>query len=111
MASTPTKLCTLTQVRGSVFACPSVAAPVPLAKLTLPHPILAGAIATGIVVGRKTLRLAAMAGTQLVSVTVDRVEIDFPSLSRPLAIRIKGVRVGMQQMHLPEVGTSLQFNN
>lgn len=60
-------------------------------------------IATGVIVARTALAAAQAEGTRLASVCIDRLEVDFPSLSSPVSIRIRGVRVYLQQLQLPEV--------
>lgn len=63
----------------------------------------AGVVVSSLVIARAALRAAHGGGTQVTGVQVDRMELDFPSLSRPLSVRIVGVRVWLQQQKLPEV--------
>ncbi len=60
-------------------------------------------IATGVVVARAALAAAQFEGTRIASLSIQRLEVVFPSLSSPVTVKVRGVRACMQQLQLPEV--------
>jgi hypothetical protein len=62
-------------------------------------------IATGVVVARAALAAAQFEGTRIAAVSIQRLELDFPSLSSPVTVRVHGMRACLQQLQLPEVNT------
>jgi hypothetical protein len=60
-------------------------------------------IATGVVVARPALAGAQFKGTRIASLSIQRLEVDFPSLSSPVTVKVRGVRASLQQLQLPEV--------
>ena len=46
---------------------------------------------------------AQFSGTRIAALSIERLEVDFPSLSSPVTVRVHGVRACMQQLQLPEV--------
>lgn len=46
-------------------------------------------------------------GSQLTAASIGHLELDFPSLSRPLTIRMQAVSLAIQQVRLPKVGAPL----
>ena len=71
----------------------------------LPDP-LAGIIATDIAVGQRVLQRTEFGGSQASAATVQWLELEFPSLSRPLTLRVHGLRLALQQVRLPKVRRS-----
>ncbi|KAL4553401.1 hypothetical protein Ndes2526B_g03263 [Nannochloris sp. 'desiccata'] len=61
-----------------------------------------GVIATGVVVARAALAAAQFEGTRIAALSIQRLELDFPSLSSPVTVKVHGVRACLQQLQLPE---------
>jgi hypothetical protein len=60
-------------------------------------------IATGVVVNRASLTAAQGQSTRVASLSIQRLEVDFPSLSSPVTVKVHGVRAALQQLQLPAV--------
>jgi hypothetical protein len=60
-------------------------------------------IATGVVVARAALAGTQFEGTRIAALSIQRLEVDFPSLSSPVTVKVHGVRACLQQLQLPEV--------
>ena len=50
------------------------------------------------------LRAVTVVGNVAAGVSVGRLELDFPTATRPLRLRVHRVSVVLQQLHLPKVG-------
>jgi len=61
-----------------------------------------GIVVTNITFTGDALRHATFAHTQPTAVSIQQLELDLPGNSRPLALRVQGVRVTMQQIQIPE---------
>jgi hypothetical protein len=66
-------------------------------------PLPAGILATEVSLSPLLLRQTEFAGTQATAAHVQRLELEFPSLSRPLTLRVLGVTLALQQVRLPKV--------
>jgi len=75
--------------------------PHPPFVLALPAP--PGIIATDVSIAAGVLLATEFGGSQATAASVRRLELEFPSLSRPLLLRLVGVRLAVQQVRLPQV--------
>jgi hypothetical protein len=66
-------------------------------------PLPAGILATEVSLSPLLLRQTEFAGTRATAAHVQRLELEFPSLSRPLTLRVLGVTLALQQVRLPKV--------
>ena len=60
-------------------------------------------VVTDISVHAAVLAATEFQGSRASRAAVARLELTFPSLSRPLVLRLAGVRLGIQQVRLPKV--------
>lgn len=54
-------------------------------------------------VSQHVLQQTEFGGTQATAAAVHLLQLEFPSLSRPVTLRVRGVRLALQQVRLPKV--------
>ena len=63
----------------------------------------AGILITDVSIGQHVLQQTEYEGSRATEVHVRRLELGFPSLSRPVTLRVLGVSLVLQQIRLPKV--------
>lgn len=76
--------------------------------IPLPHPTpvffsVAGVLVTDLHIRASVLQQTEYSGSRATAASVARSELEFPSLSRPLTLRLAGISLAVQQVRLPKV--------
>lgn len=66
----------------------------------------AGIVATDVRISPGLLAATEFGGSQAMAAAVGRLEVQFPSLVRPLTLRVSRLRLAVQQVQLPQVGAA-----
>ncbi len=78
----------------------------PSLSQTFPFPplsVTAGVLVTDLHVRASVLQQTEYSGSRVTAASVARLELEFPSLSLPLTLRVAGVSLAVQQVRLPKV--------